>query len=114
MRKGACSTICRSFAKSATRIDPTPSVSERKIRPTTDAPENRFVKAFIGQARTVLGCPPVQSGRLTSGPYSLPGIAPVRWPTRYRMVVLVTQADPNHEDGGESVWDRTGSKAHPA
>ena len=31
------------------------SVSERKIRPTTDTPENRFVKAFIGQARTIIG-----------------------------------------------------------
>ena len=30
-------------------------VSERKIRPTTDTPENRFVKAFIGQARTIIG-----------------------------------------------------------
>ena len=30
-------------------------VLERKIRPTTDTPENRFVKAFIGQARTVIG-----------------------------------------------------------
>ena len=30
-------------------------VSERKIRPTTDSPENRFVKAFIGQARTIIG-----------------------------------------------------------
>ena len=29
-------------------------VSERKIRPTTDTPENRFVKAFIGQARTII------------------------------------------------------------
>ncbi len=31
------------------------AVSERKIRPTTDTPENRFVKAFIGQARTIIG-----------------------------------------------------------
>ena len=31
------------------------TVSERKIRPTTDTPENRFVKAFIGQARTIIG-----------------------------------------------------------
>ena len=30
-------------------------VSERKIRPTTDTAENRFVKAFIGQARTIIG-----------------------------------------------------------
>ena len=30
-------------------------VSERKIRPTTDTPENRFVKAFIAQARTIIG-----------------------------------------------------------
>ena len=30
-------------------------VSERKIRPTADTPENRFVKAFIGQARTIIG-----------------------------------------------------------
>ena len=30
-------------------------VSERKIRPTTDTPENRFVKAFIGQARAIIG-----------------------------------------------------------
>ena len=30
-------------------------VSERKIRPTTDTPENRFVKEFIGQARTIIG-----------------------------------------------------------
>ena len=30
-------------------------VSERKIRPTTDTPENRFVKAFIGQSRTIIG-----------------------------------------------------------
>ncbi len=30
-------------------------VSERKIRSTTDTPENRFVKAFIGQARTIIG-----------------------------------------------------------
>ena len=30
-------------------------VSERKIRPTTDTPENRFVKAFVGQARTIIG-----------------------------------------------------------
>ena len=30
-------------------------VSERKIRPTTDTLENRFVKAFIGQARTIIG-----------------------------------------------------------
>ena len=30
-------------------------VSERKIRSTTDTPENRFVKAFIGQARTIVG-----------------------------------------------------------
>lgn len=30
-------------------------VSERRIRPTTDTPENRFVKAFIGQARTIIG-----------------------------------------------------------
>ena len=52
--------------------------------------------------------------RLCAPGNSLPGITPVRWPTRYRMVALVTQADPNHGDGGESVWDRTGSKAHPA
>ena len=31
------------------------AVSERKIRPTTDTPENRFVKAFIAQARTIIG-----------------------------------------------------------
>ena len=31
------------------------AVSERKIRPTTDTPENRFVKAFTGQARTIIG-----------------------------------------------------------
>ncbi len=30
-------------------------VSERRIRPTTDTPENRFVKAFIGQARSIIG-----------------------------------------------------------
>ena len=30
-------------------------VSERRITPTTDTPENRFVKAFIGQARTIIG-----------------------------------------------------------
>ena len=30
-------------------------VSERRIRPTTDTPENRFVKAFIGQARAIIG-----------------------------------------------------------
>ena len=30
-------------------------VSERRIRPTTDTTENRFVKAFIGQARTIIG-----------------------------------------------------------
>ena len=30
-------------------------VSERKIRSTTDTPENRFVKAFIGQSRTIIG-----------------------------------------------------------
>jgi len=30
-------------------------VSERKIRPTTDTPENRFVNAFLGQARTIIG-----------------------------------------------------------
>ena len=30
-------------------------VSERKIRPTTNTPENRFVKAFIAQARTIIG-----------------------------------------------------------
>ncbi|MYB06453.1 MAG: DUF2357 domain-containing protein [Gemmatimonadetes bacterium] len=30
-------------------------VSERKIRSTTDTAENRFVKAFIGQARTIIG-----------------------------------------------------------
>ena len=30
-------------------------VSERKIQPTTDTPENRFVKAFIAQARTIIG-----------------------------------------------------------
>ena len=30
-------------------------VSERKIRPTTDTAENRFVKAFIGQSRTIIG-----------------------------------------------------------
>ncbi len=31
------------------------AVSERKIRPTTDTPENRFVRAFIGQTRTIIG-----------------------------------------------------------
>ena len=31
------------------------AVSERKITPTTDTPENRFVKAFIAQARTIIG-----------------------------------------------------------
>ena len=31
------------------------AVSERKIRPTADTAENRFVKAFIGQARTIIG-----------------------------------------------------------
>ena len=31
------------------------AVSERKIRPTADTPENRFVKAFVGQARTIIG-----------------------------------------------------------
>ena len=30
-------------------------VSERKIRPAADTPENRFVKAFIGQSRTIIG-----------------------------------------------------------
>ena len=30
-------------------------VSERRIRPTTDTSENRFVKAFIGQSRTIIG-----------------------------------------------------------
>lgn len=30
-------------------------VSERRIRATIDTPENRFVKAFIGQARGVIG-----------------------------------------------------------
>ena len=30
-------------------------VSERKIRSTTDTPENRFVKAFIGQSRNIIG-----------------------------------------------------------
>ena len=30
-------------------------VSERRIRQTTDTPENRFVKAFIGQARAIIG-----------------------------------------------------------
>ena len=30
-------------------------VSERKIRSTTDTPENRLVKAFIGQSRTMIG-----------------------------------------------------------
>ena len=30
-------------------------VSERKITSTTDTPENRFVKAFIGQSRTIIG-----------------------------------------------------------
>ena len=30
-------------------------VSERKIRPAGDTPENRFVKAFIGQSRTIIG-----------------------------------------------------------
>lgn len=31
------------------------TVSERRIRATIDTPENRFVKAFIGQARGVIG-----------------------------------------------------------
>ena len=30
-------------------------VSERRIRSTTDTPENRFVKAFVGQSRTIIG-----------------------------------------------------------
>ena len=30
-------------------------VSERRIRPTADTPENRFVKAFIAQARAIIG-----------------------------------------------------------
>ena len=30
-------------------------VSERKVRLTTDTPENRFVKAFIGQSRNIIG-----------------------------------------------------------
>ena len=30
-------------------------VSERKIGPTADTPENRFVKAFIGQSRDIIG-----------------------------------------------------------
>ncbi|MDE2662054.1 MAG: DUF2357 domain-containing protein [Gemmatimonadota bacterium] len=30
-------------------------VSERRIRPTIDTPENRFVKGFIGQAQGVIG-----------------------------------------------------------
>ena len=30
-------------------------VSERRITPTTDTAENRFVKGFIGQARTIVG-----------------------------------------------------------
>ena len=31
------------------------TVSERRIRATIDTPENRFVKAFIGQARGIIG-----------------------------------------------------------
>lgn len=30
-------------------------VSERRIRSTTDTPENRFVKAFVTQSRTIIG-----------------------------------------------------------
>ena len=53
----ASSSLSPSGARLAARLgDRLPEVvSERRIRPTTDTPENRFVKAFIGQARAIIG-----------------------------------------------------------
>ncbi len=53
----AAPTLSPSGARLAERLGwrLSEAVSERKIRPTTDTPENRFVKAFIAQARTIIG-----------------------------------------------------------
>ena len=55
-------------------------VSERKIRSTTDTPENRFVKAFIGQSRTIIG----RKRSAVSSPR-----AGVRYPCRWRSQPLL-------------------------
>ena len=51
------SSLSRSGASLARRLGGSlpETASERRIRATTDAPENRFVKAFVGQSRAIIG-----------------------------------------------------------
>ena len=51
------SSLSRSGASLARRLGGSlpKTMSERRIRTTTDTPENRFVKAFVGQSRVIIG-----------------------------------------------------------
>ena len=51
------SSLSRSGASLARRLGGSlpEAVSERRIRATPDTPENRFVKAFVGQSRAIIG-----------------------------------------------------------
>ena len=93
------SSLSRSGASLARRLGgslPT-TMSERRIRTTTNTPENRFVKAFVGQSRVIIG-------RMRSSVMS-------RRPNRFRRNVLADcgwMEESLLPIAGHSMWEEVG------